>query len=200
MEELDRKLTLLLNSYHCPAMDSFWVFMSDKYVWIPLYVLIAAMLVWRLGWKRGLAAVACIALAFFFDERVNNLIKETVQRVRPCNDRGMLALGIHVLENGGGWSFPSGHACNVFGLAMSSSICLIADRTPLWGKSKLCRRIYTPFIFVWASLVGLSRIMVARHFFGDVITGIALGSAIGLVWGLIYLKIDRTIECHSLPD
>lgn len=194
IEQLDRQISLWINSFHCPATDGFWVFMSEKFVWIPLYVLIAALMIWRFGWKRGLIAIACIALAFFFDERVNNLIKGIVQRVRPCNDEGMLALGIHVLETGGGWSFPSGHSCNVFGLAMSSSLCLLAPRKPMLDEGVIkmtpalperWRKLYTAFIFIWAALVGLSRIMVARHFFGDVIVGAALGCTIGLIWGLI---------------
>lgn len=189
IELLDKEITLWINnSLGLPCLDGFWAFMSAKLVWIPLYVLIAALLVWKLGWKRGLVAVAVVALAFFFDERVNNLIKHIVERVRPCNDEWMLTAGLRVLETGGGWSFPSGHACNVFGLAMSSAVCLNA------AKQRRCHWHYVTFIFIWAALVGLSRIMVGRHFFGDVLTGAVEGCVIGLVCGLGFLLLCRKVK------
>lgn len=175
LEGLDQQITLWINGNHCPWSDDFWMFMSGIKVWIPLYVIVAGLLVWRLGWKRGLIAIACIALAFFFNERVNNLIKAIVERVRPCNDLRMLAAGINVLEEGGGWSFPSGHACNSFGFAFGSALFMKLDRRYNWDW-------YSVFIVTWAVLVGISRVMVARHYACDVLVGGAIGSAMGILW------------------
>lgn len=168
-------------------MDPFWVFMSRINVWIPLYVIVAGLLIWRLGWKKGLVAVACIALAFFFEERVNNLIKAMVERVRPCNDPYMLSAGLHVLEEGGGWSFPSGHSNNCFGFAMGSSMCLKMDEKHNWTW-------YTVAIFVWAALIGLSRIIVGRHYLADVIVGAILGMAISLFFAWVAFRLCRIID------
>lgn len=181
MEEIvafDQEVTLWLNSHYSPFGDAFWSTMSGIKIWIPLYVAVCALLIWRLGWKKGLIAIACIALAFFFNERLNNLIKDIVERVRPCNDPRMIAAGIHVLEEGGGWSFPSGHACNSFGFAFGSLLCLNMDKKYNWTW-------YSVFILLWATLVGISRIMVARHFCGDVIVGTLMGSAMGIGWYFI---------------
>lgn len=208
VEQWDRAATLFINTHLTFPGDSFWMFMSGIKVWIPLYVAVAAMLMWRLGWKRGLIAIAFIALCFFFDERVNNLIKMLVERVRPCNDEGMLAAGIRVLEEGGKWSFPSGHACNSFGFAVSSLICFRAEILGLGKKdtsfSLRKKRIpagvrrwvalYGIMIILWAVLVGLSRIMVGRHFLLDVVTGSAIGILMGLLWGKLTLMLFSKIN------
>ncbi len=189
----DQSATLWINSHHSECSDAFWTFMSGVKVWYPMYAVIAGLLIWRLGWKKGLIAVACIALAIVFSERVNNLIKFLVERVRPCNDEGMIAAGIHILEQGGGWSFPSGHSNNSFTFAICSALCFKAEIMGL-GKPDLSsslrkKRIpagvkrwvhgYGIFIVTWAVLVAISRIMVARHFLIDVTVGSILGILIG---------------------
>lgn len=208
VEQWDRAATLFINTHLTFPGDSFWMFMSGIKVWIPLYVAVAALLMWRLGWKRGLIAIAFIALCFFFDERVNNLIKMLVERVRPCNDEGMVAAGLKVLEEGGKWSFPSGHACNSFGFAVSSLICFRAEILGLGKKdtsfSLRKKRIpagvrrwvalYGIMIILWAVLVGLSRIMVGRHFLLDVVTGSAIGILMGLLWGKLTLMLFSKIN------
>lgn len=175
LEAADRTATLWLNGHHSQWSDPFWLFMSEIKIWIPMYVLIVALLIWRLGWKNGLIAVAAVALCFFCDERINNLIKMLMERPRPCNDVGMVFSGLHILERGGGWSFPSGHACNSFGFAISSALCLKMDKKLNWNW-------YFVFIAAWAALVGISRIMVGRHFLGDVTVGAVIGITMGIIW------------------
>ncbi|MCQ2136855.1 MAG: hypothetical protein MJY67_08075, partial [Bacteroidales bacterium] len=65
IEGLDQRISLWINSNYCSFGDMFWTFMSGVKVWFVMYALIAALILWRLGWKRGLIAIACIALAFF---------------------------------------------------------------------------------------------------------------------------------------
>lgn len=201
----DRAATLAINAIHCPASDSFWTVMSMIKIWYPMYAVIAALLIWRLGWKKGLLAILFVALAIFFSERLNNLIKYMVERVRPCNDEGMIAAGIHILENGGGWSFPSGHSNNCFTFALSTILCFRAEilgiGKPQTGHSLRKRRIsrevktwyavYAVFITLWASLVAISRIMVARHFLLDIIAGSIIGIALGLLTGKLFLLCCR---------
>ena len=44
LEELAKKIFLLINSCHSPFWDNVMWFISEKYVWIPLYVAIAIFL------------------------------------------------------------------------------------------------------------------------------------------------------------
>jgi len=187
IEQIDQQITLWINSHYCTVGDCFWSFMSQVKIWFPLYAVVAALLVWRLGWKKGLICIACIALAFFFDERVCNLIKDIVERVRPCNNEAMLAAGLHVLEQGGGFSCPSGHACNSFGFALGSALCLKKDKKANWNR-------YSIVIMTWAFLVGISRIMVGRHFFGDVIIGAVIGILMALLWVYIAGILSKKVK------
>lgn len=187
LEAADRTATLWINGNHSQWSDPFWLFMSEIKIWIPMYVLIVALLIWRLGWKKGLIAVAAIALAFFFNERINNLIKMLAERTRPCNDLKMVFSGLHILEQGGGWSFPSGHACNSFGFAVSSAMCLKKDKKLNWNW-------YGFFIITWAVLVAISRVMVGRHFLGDVIVGTVMGTLMGILWAKIAHRVFERVK------
>ena len=114
---LDQRLTLAINSWNSPWSDKIWACFSDIPVWIPLYVLIAGYVCFRLGWKKGLIVIAAALLTFGFCDQFSNLIKNLVCRIRPLNDGYMISQGLNILERGGGYSFFSAHAANVLGLA-----------------------------------------------------------------------------------
>ena len=69
IHRFDQLLTLKVNSWSSPITDPIWQFFSNIPVWIPMYVLIVALIIWRLGWKKGLivvlAAAGLIALCWF---------------------------------------------------------------------------------------------------------------------------------------
>lgn len=204
----DRAATLWINAQGGGSADTFWAFMSFIKIWIPMYIAVAAVMIWRLGWKKGLVAIAVLLLAFALSDQLNNLIKYLVQRVRPCNDEGMIAAGLHILETGGGWSFPSGHANNCFAFAVGSALCFKAEVLGL-GKpdtsSSLRRkrvsagvkrwvRCYGLFIISWAVLVSVSRVMVGRHFLLDIAAGALIGIAIGIASGKTVQRILKKIS------
>lgn len=194
VHQLDQQITLAINSWHSAFTDPIWAFCSNKIVWIPMYVGIIALLIWKLGWKKGLIAIAAIALTFGFCDQFSNLIKYAVCRIRPVNDEFMLASGLHVLERGGGYSFFSAHAANALGLAFCSFIGLEAyvaeeHSCPWWIKAYGC------WIFFWGAMVGISRIFVGKHYLGDVIVGFLVGAAAGIFFGylvkLMMKRLDR---------
>lgn len=184
LERLDQNLTLQINSWNSEFSDIVWGFFSDIPVWIPMYVVIIAMIIWRLGWKKGLAVVAAAALTFAFCDQFSNFIKDMTERLRPLHDPYMMNNGLHVLENGGKYSFFSAHAANAFGLATSTYIGLREDK-------RLKYRGYAAWMFTWATLVAVSRIFVGKHFLGDVIVGIFIGTMAGALSGLIARHVIR---------
>lgn len=203
----DKAATLWINSFHCPASDAFWMFMSGIKVWIPMYVVIAALMIWRLGWKKGLVAIIFTLLAFAVSEQINNLIKHLVERVRPCNDEWMIAGGLHILESSNSWSFPSGHSNNSFTFALCSFMMFKAELTsivrPDTSFSLRKKRIpagvrlwvncYGIFIFSWAFLVALSRIMVAKHYLLDITVGCLIGVALGYIFAVAAYRVMKMI-------
>lgn len=174
----DQLVSLEINSWHSSFTDPIWAFFSDKYVWIPMYVAIICLLVWRLGWKKGLIVIAGALLTFGFCDQFSNLIKNLVCRIRPLEDSFMLENGLHILEWGGGFSFFSAHAANAFGLATSTLIGLREDR-------KCKYNIYAAWMYFWATMVSMSRIFVGRHYLGDVLAGGIIGTAGGFAFGIL---------------
>ena len=184
----DQLLTLKINSWHSPFTDNIWEFFSDIPVWIPLYALIIAFVIYRLGWKKGLVVIAAALLTFGFCDQFSNFIKALTERLRPCNDPFMIENGLHILEKGGKYGFFSAHAANAFGLATSTFTGLRADK-------RLKYRGYAYGMYFWATMVAISRIFVGKHYLGDVMTGIAVGIAAGLMFAsLARIVISKWID------
>lgn len=187
VHQLDQQLTLTINSWHSAFTDPIWAFFSNKVVWIPMYAAIVALLIWKLGWKKGLMVVAAAVLTFGFCDQFSNLIKHAVGRIRPLHDEFMKAGGLHVLERGGGYSFFSAHAANAFGLACSTFTGLkkCLDLKPKWLKA------YGIWMFFWAAMVSISRIFVGKHYLGDVIVGSIVGAAAGIAFGYLAYRAAK---------
>lgn len=175
IHRFDQDLTLTINSWHSPVTDPIWEFFSNIPVWIPMYALIIAFIIWRLGWKKGLIVTAGALLTFGFCDQFSNIIKDAVERLRPLNDEYMLINGLHVLENGGKYGFFSAHSANAFGLATSTLLGLRLDK-------RLKYRGYAAWMYSWAFLVAVSRVFVGKHYLGDIIVGAIVGAAAGFAF------------------
>ena len=189
VHQIDQQLTLDINGWYSDFTDPIWQFFSDKFVWIPMYVAIVALLIWKLGWKKGLIVVVAAGLTFAFCDQFSNLIKHAVGRIRPLKDDFMLSQGLHVLENGGGFSFFSAHAANAFGLACCTlaGFCTCFKTRPIWLKA------YGGWMLFWAFMVSISRIFVGKHYLGDILVGALVGVAAGLVFGYLSKFVTRRV-------
>ncbi len=179
LHQADQSLTLAINGLHSPLTDSFWVFCSDKKVWFPFYLITAFFLIRRLGWKRGLAVILSAILTIVACDQTSNLFKESIGRLRPCYNTGMLSSGLHMLEGRGNFfGFFSAHAANTFGFALCT----------IWGFRGDAARSYKAYdagVLIWAVLVSVSRIFVAKHYLGDVLVGACIGTCYGILFGWI---------------
>lgn len=195
IHHIDQLLTLKINSWNCNVTDPIWLFFSNITAWIPMYVLIVAFLIWRLGWKKGLIITLAAAATFGFCDQFSNLIKDLVARVRPLNDEFMIANGLKVLEKGSrSFSFFSAHAANAFGLATSTIIGLKLDTRlfPNTGKPATLGQVYNIWMYFWAGMVAISRVFVGKHYLGDVIAGALIGVLAGLAIASLARYIIRT--------
>ena len=183
IHKADQLITLEINSWDSPVTDPVWQFFSDIPVWIPMYVLIVACLIWRLGWKKGLIMTLAAVATFGFCDQFSNLIKDLVCRVRPLNDAYMLENGLNVLEGASrSFSFFSAHSANAFGLATSTLIGFRLDK-------RLKYKGYATWMFFWASMVALSRVFVGKHYLGDILAGALIGAAAGFAFASIAKNI-----------
>ena len=170
----DRELFIYLNSLGNEHWDTFWLAVTNKFVWIPLYLLLLFLLYKYYGWKKTLILLFIAAVLVTFTDQFVNLIKNISHRLRPNNDPSINQI-IRILKNSGGYSFVSGHATN----SLAVSTFMIAT------LRKHFKPIYA--ILIWPVLFAYSRIYLGVHFPVDVISGIILGLIIG--YGFYKLSI-----------
>ncbi len=167
--EKDRELFIYLNNLGSENWDAFWLAATDKYMWIPLYVILLFLLFRYYGWKKALTLLFIAAILVAFTDQFVNLIKNTTHRLRPNRDPSLENL-IRTLKNSGGFSFVSGHATNSFAV---STFMILSLR-------KYFKPIY--FVLIWPILFFYSRIYLGVHFPIDVTLGMFLGILIGYMF------------------
>jgi len=162
--EWDRNLSLAINQFHFNWLDPVMVFWSQKWVWLPLYALILAMFYRQLDLKRFITAVFLIAAAITLsDQTASTLLKPFFERLRPCHDPDLQYL-LHLPDGcGGQFGFASSHAANSFCLA-TLVFCFLRVQIK-----------YSWMLFLWAIIIGWSRIYLGAHFMGDILAGYIIG-------------------------
>jgi undecaprenyl-diphosphatase len=184
IERLDQQLFLFLNSMNSPFWDQVMHAVSGRIIWIPLYLSIVIFLV--IKYKRKFFVILLfIILAATFSDQVSVIIKNIVQRLRPCYEPALQGL-VHIVngECGGQYSFVSSHATNSFDVALLSLLFI---------KKKW----FTISIVIWALIIGYSRIYLGVHYPGDVICGSILGALIGWSIYKLYVLTEVKILQHK---
>lgn len=170
----DKELFLWLNGLGSPLFDGFWMTITDKRYTIAFYAILTLVCGKSLGWKNTLWLLLTIALLITFTDQITNVFKNGFQRLRPCHEPDLVDLMRRVKAScGGRFSYFSGHASNSFAMAMLF-VSLFAHH---WKKMR--------WLFVFATLVGFSRIYIGVHYPLDVLSGAAFGIFAG--WGFAKL-------------
>jgi undecaprenyl-diphosphatase len=168
---LDEKWLLWLNSLGGKSLDPAMVFISEVYVWVPLYALLIFVLFKKFPTSDALFYLALVIVGVLLTDQISvHAFKEVFQRPRPCHQDHLIGTLRIVDGCGGAYGFVSSHAANTFGLAT------------LLGKILRTKfKWVSPALLIWAAVVSYSRIYLGVHFPGDVLGGAILGMAIGNV-------------------
>lgn len=177
----DRELLILLNNLGTETWDFFWITVTNKKSWIPLFILLLYLIFKAFGTKKGLIVFLICCVAITFADQFTNLIKNTFERIRPCNDPSIVDQ-LRILHKSRDFSFFSGHATNSF-----------TNTTFLF---LLLRKYYKymGFLFIWPILFAYSRIYVGVHYPLDIFAGMIFGMLSGFVFYKISMKILNKID------
>jgi undecaprenyl-diphosphatase len=186
IQEIDWYLFAQINNHWGNGLfDSLLVPFRNKYFWIPLYVMVISVSIWKFGWKGLVWVLFALLTVGISDPTSSDLIKKNVQRPRPCKHTTEQYVVIERVTCGSGYSFTSSHATN----HMSVSAFIFFTLGHLMGT---WRWIWP----AWAIIIGYAQIYVGVHFPGDVLAGFILGAAIGYVISRIYRMMPFSITPH----
>lgn len=179
--ELDKEVFLFLNGLNASWLDPVMYYISEKFFWVPFYVLLLWFCYKNYGWKTTLFIMLFAILLITMSDQVSGIIKKATQRLRPSRDESLADLVHFVRKRGGGYSFVSAHASNSFALALFM-IHLLRKKV----------RFIVPVMITWAVLKSYSRIYLGVHYPADVIGGVILGILCAMliiqVWEFFYRK------------
>jgi undecaprenyl-diphosphatase len=178
IKELDMQLFLLLNSMHNSFFDEVMYWVSHKFFWIPLYMFLLFLVFKQSGKNTWIIAIFVALLVVLCDQLSVHAFKEVFLRYRPCHNL-LIQSKVHLLNGhcGGAYGFVSSHASNTFGLAMFLTL-LFKNKIKYAGL----------FLFVWAALVGYSRVYSGVHYPADIAVGAILGMGLGITVFKLYQR------------
>lgn len=162
LAEFDARLFLGINRLHRHLPLEKLVrgisFTGDGHFYIALAVILPLLYP-----EDGVNFLMAGLLSFLIELPLYWLLKRSCKRRRPFHVVQALA---PLLKPSDEFSFPSGHTTAAFMMAALVGVFFPAALLPM---------------IVWASLIGLSRVMLRVHFISDVLAGIVLGTAIATV-------------------
>jgi membrane-associated phospholipid phosphatase len=182
MLNLDQELFYFINNnMHVGWLDRFAPYWRSMYFWLPVYVFFISYLLTNFNTKQ--AAIYLLALGLTVgsaDIISSRLIKNTVARLRPCNDEKVKP-NVKLLVNcGGGYSFTSSHATNHFAAAIFVILTFVGSRK--WLRYSL---------LFWAASISFGQVYVGVHYPLDVLCGAILGSGVGWLGAFVLKKYGQ---------
>ena len=196
---IDTEILLAINGWHAPWADLLMWIISAKATWIPLYLLLIGLLVWRyrqpaptpIKWLQKVPAcvvmIVVIGLAVgAADFIASGILKDWVARPRPS--RVPELEGMLHLVNGyksGQYGFVSSHAANTMAVALLFSL--------IWRN-----KIATCGLMLWVAANCYSRMYLGVHYPTDILGGLIVGSLVAVA-GYWLLDRYRLVVKESCP-
>ena len=173
---LDREVFLFLNNLGSEPYDGIWKFLTRQTNWIPFFLVLAWMIKKSVGWKGLFIAMGVLALMIVVTDQTTNLVKNTVQRLRPCSNPELEGLMREVISRSS-YSFFSGHACN----SMAAATFIMLMLRPHYK--------YIGWLILWPLIFAYTRIYLGVHYPLDILVGFIAGGTFGWIFHRLHLWI-----------
>lgn len=179
LEEWDKALFLKLNGAHNSLFDFLMPWISNKYVWIPLYAVLLYLLIKKDQRQWFLMILSLGIMIYLSDQLASGFLKPTVERLRPCYDPE-ISDQVHLLKGcGGQYGFASSHASNSFAIAIFCWLLLKEHMKYIW------------LLIPWAALVAYSRVYLGVHYPGDILMGALIGLGVAVLMCYLLEKMSK---------
>ena len=187
LDQIDRAIFLEMNGWHVDGLDLVMWYISQPWIWIPLYGFVLFLAYKKYGSKGILHILVGAGIIVLLADNIHReCFKEVFERLRPSRNPELEGL-VHKITrpngkiySGGRFGFISGHAANFTGLTFF--ICSFLKLEKKWCL----------LMALWALLICYSRIYLGVHYPGDILGGITLGILVGWLTSFLIKRFFKT--------
>ncbi len=185
INQIDHAATIYLNGLRSPSLDPIMEFITNKYVWFPMYAALIFYFFYKFKKTGFLVTGAFLLMVLFVEISSSWISKPYFKRHRPCQDpvvkEQINSTGCRSL-----YGFFSGHSSQSFGIAMLTVL--------------FCRKKSRWFLLLlpWAALVAYSRVYLGVHYLGDILFGAAFGVGSAFLFRYLALKLGKRLELEHI--
>jgi undecaprenyl-diphosphatase len=172
---IDTQVIHYVLSVRNPEMNSFFEIFTSLGNLIPILI-ISSMIISILFYYNKKGESLFFGINVLGVWIINELLKQIFRRKRPQGIQLITAVD---------FSFPSGHA-----MVTMASVLLLIYFVVKFIKNKKLAYLFSVILFIYALLIGISRIYLGVHYFSDVIVGWIIAG--------VYAFINIQIYIHML--
>ena len=176
IKQIDTELLIFLNNLGNKSWDPLWVSITDKFTFLPLFILIIFFLFKKNGTKGLLVILLFISVLIFFTDQFTNVVKDFTQRLRPCRLDELQGLLRDIDIRCGKYGFFSAHAANSISVTIFIINCV----------DESVKKFLKPVLILWVMIFSYSRIYLGVHYPLDTIFGLSFGIFSGFLFKYIY--------------
>ena len=176
IKQIDTELLIFLNNLGNKSWDPLWVSITDKFTFLPLFILIIFFLFKKNGTKGLLVILLFISVLILFTDQFTNVVKDFTQRLRPCRLDELQGLLRDIDIRCGKYGFFSAHAANSVSVTIFIINCV----------DESVKKFLKPVLILWVMIFSYSRIYLGVHYPLDTIFGLSFGIFSGFLFKYIY--------------